>query len=85
MSQFEEAIAAVHELRQQVDRTVAAIRRVDKLAPSQVRTFNGEIDDMMTELGKLQPSRERLLQRTQQGAPDLAIAGAETLNGLPPG
>lgn len=74
MSQYENAIAALHRVSDVIDEAVKAVRGVDKLLPSQVRTFNGEMDDLHADFAKLQPTRERLLQRTQgAGQPGLAI------------
>lgn len=74
MTTYEEAIAALHQVSESVDRAVKAIRAVDKLQPTQVRFFNGEVDDMHADFAKIQPARERLLQRTQTGAPpDIAV------------
>lgn len=84
MTTYEEAIAALHKVSDAVDDAVKAMRALDKLQPTQVRMFNGEVDDLHAELGKLQPTRERLLQRTQTGAPpDIAVPeNAGALDGL---
>lgn len=74
MSQYEAAIAALKDLDAHVAMTVQAVRSVDKLLPSQVRTFNGEMDDLMIGVQRLQPARERLLQRTAgSDGPDIAV------------
>jgi hypothetical protein len=74
VSQYEEAILAMRRCADAIEETIQAVRAVDKLLPSQVRSFNGEMDDLCGDFAKLQPCRERLLQRTQgAGTPDLAI------------
>jgi len=84
MTDYEHAVAALHRVSAAVDEAVKAIRKLDKLQPSQVRMFNGEVDDLHAELGKIQPARERLLQRTHAGGPpDIAVPeNAGALDGL---
>lgn len=84
MSQYENATAALGRLEDAVDEAVKAIRDVDHLLPSQVRHFNGAVDDAHAAFARIQPTRERLLQRTKGGpGSDLAIPqNAGALDGL---
>jgi hypothetical protein len=85
MSEYEEAIRALDAVAAAIGAAVRAVRSVDKLMPSQIRSFNGEVDDLHSEFAKLQPTRERLLQRSanaQSGVEIPPAGAAAALDGL---
>jgi len=85
LTRFEETIAAIHRTSDAIDELVDAIRALDSLQPSGVRTFNGAIDDLTVDFAKIEGARTRLLQRTQtahQGDPGIIPVGAQAMNEL---
>ena len=70
MSTFEDAITAYARATDAMHEAVRLTRALDKLQPSCVRTFNGEVDDFLIEVQKVEAARTRLMGRTgaQRGA-----------------
>lgn len=52
--------------RHKIDGAITAMRALDRLTSSEVRTFNVQFDDLAAEMGRLQGAAERLMQRTAQ-------------------
>jgi hypothetical protein len=93
MSTYEEAIQAIGHASDAIGEVVRKARQLDRLQPSCVRVFNGEIDDLLIEVQKIEAARTRLMGRTGaargQGddllVPNGAGQAAGQLDGLPGG